>query len=139
MEGNKSRRRKSDRAKKINVFNPKMLLCGNLCTENIDKMIHIMFSFERNDETFVKLKAVNFCSSKFECNCHRNSCNFSIVLGSRRRRRCGEADSFLDGCFTLLILNTQITSLYIILKCFVRQSSFGDDLEYLQRLQRSKK
>ena len=28
---------------------------------------------------------------------------------------------------------------YIILKCFKRHSRFGDDLEFLQRLERSKK
>ena len=45
MEGNKSRRQNSDRREKINVFNPKMLRYGDLWMENIENIVHFLFSF----------------------------------------------------------------------------------------------
>ena len=35
----------SDRRKKINDFNPKMLRYSDLCMENIDNIVHFLFSF----------------------------------------------------------------------------------------------
>ena len=99
--------------------------------------------YENNDETFVKLETVNLRCLKFECSV--TSDNWSILLvnflqlfdcvGKKKkmsRRR------FFSRDFTLLILKYSDYIFYIILKFFIRQSSFGDDSKYLYRLETSK-
>ena len=95
--------------------------------------------YENNDETFVKLETVNRRCLKFECSV--KSDNWSILLVKFLQlfdwvgKKKMQIRRFFSRDFTLLTLKYSDYIFYIILKSFIRQSSFGDDSKYLQRLE----
>ena len=90
------------------------------------------------------MEIVNFCFSKFECNVTSDNWT-NLRMKSLQLFDCvhwevEDVDKPIH-FWRLHAFDFKYSDYiyYIILKCFIRQSSFGNDLEHLQRLEKDQR